>query len=256
MPEQLRLRIEGTGTPLVLLHGWGLNSGVFDQLVAQLSQNFSCYLIDLPGFGENADIPLTTLEAAAQHIAEVIPDAAFVLGWSMGGLVATELALTYQNKVSKLVTVASSPMFVAQGTWAGIAPKVLRLFESQLAHDYSTTLQRFLAIQAMGSPSAKSDILALRKSIQAYPDPCEASLLVGLKWLSEIDLRPRLKDIKQPTLRMYGRLDALVPHAVIAEIHALHPNAESYVFEHVSHAPFMTQLNEFVGQLTNFLQKN
>jgi pimeloyl-[acyl-carrier protein] methyl ester esterase len=171
----------------------------------------------------------------------------------MGGLVATELALTYSNKVSKLVTVASSPMFVAQDTWAGIAPKVLRQFESQLAHDYSTTLQRFLAIQAMGSPSAKADILALRKSIQAYPDPCEASLLVGLKWLSEIDLRLRLKHIKQPTLRMYGRLDALVPHAVITEIQALQPNTESYVFEHVSHAPFMTQLDEFVEQLTKFL---
>jgi pimeloyl-[acyl-carrier protein] methyl ester esterase len=105
----------------------------------------------------------------------------------------------------------------------------------------------------MGSPSAKADILALRKSIQAYPDPCEASLLVGLKWLSEIDLRLRLKHIKQPTLRMYGRLDALVPHAVITEIQALQPNTESYVFEHVSHAPFMTQLDEFVEQLTKFL---
>lgn len=253
MPQQLRLRVEGTGLPIVLLHGWGLNSGVFEQLVARLSQNFSCYLIDLPGFGENADIPLTTLDKAAQHIADVIPDAAIVLGWSMGGLVATELALTYPDKIKKLVTVASSPMFMAQDNWPGIAPKVLHLFESQLAHDYSATLQRFLAIQAMGSPSAKSDILALKKSIQAYPDPCEASLLVGLKWLSEIDLRPRLGDIQQPTLRLYGRLDALVPHAVIADINTLQPAAQSYVFEHVSHAPFMTQLDEFVKQLENFL---
>ncbi len=256
----LCLRIIGTGKPLVLLHGWGLNSGVFDHVARALADRYTCHLIDLPGFGENASQPMTNLNDVAQQLVEVIPQGSVVLGWSLGGLVATQLALAHPKHVSKLIVVASSPKFQAEPAaaqesgWPGIAPKVLQAFEVQLEQDYHSTLQRFMAIQAMGSPTAKADILALRDAIEAYPPPFEASLLQGLSWLSSIDMRSDLKAITQPTLRIYGRLDALVPQAAVTAIQVLQPAAKTVIMEHVSHAPFMTNLSEFNAEVIDFIE--
>lgn len=249
---------------IVLLHGWGLNSGVFDQIAPLLAQTMQVQLIDLPGFGHNASIPLGELEEAVAHLAAMIPDNAIVLGWSLGGLLAQQLALSYPHKVAKLITVASTPHFMAEvhtegdvdnnrGDWLGIAPKVLLQFETQLARDYQKTVQRFLAIQAMGSISAKQDMQSLKQAIEAYPVPCEASLLQGLKLLQQVDLREDIGLITQPTLRIYGRLDSLVPQRVVAAIQALQPESQSVVMEHVSHAPFISNKVEFCEIVRRFI---
>lgn len=271
MTSTLQHRILGSVLPedsrhIVLLHGWGLNSGVFDQIAPLLAQTMRVQLIDLPGFGHNAAIPLGELEQAVVQLSEVIPDNAIVLGWSLGGLLAQQLALSYPHKVSKLINVASTPHFMAEtqteyGTdadhikegWLGIGPKVLLQFETQLARDYQKTVQRFLAIQAMGSVSAKQDMQSLKHAIEAYPAPCEASLLQGLKLLQQVDLRAVIGLISQPTLRIYGRLDSLVPQRVVGAIQALQPDAQSVVMEHVSHAPFISDKVEFCEIVRRFI---
>lgn len=254
MTRVLQQRITGTGLPMVLLHGWGLNSGVFDHLLPLLSQQYSVHLIDLPGFGDNSDMPLGPLSDVARLIAANIPDESIVIGWSLGGLIAQQLALQHPAAVSRLVTIASTPHFMQDDEgWLGIAPNVLGMFEQQLAHDYKKTIQRFLAIQAMGSLSAKQDIHAIKHAIAAYPDPCEASLLTGLQLLQDVDLREQISAITQPTLRLYGRLDALIPHQVVPVIAELQPKAQHVVMEHVSHAPFISDKAATCAHILSFL---
>ena len=262
LPDDLSTNVKNNLPHIVLLHGWGLNSGVFDQVAPLLAETMQVQLIDLPGFGHNAAIPLAELQETFAQLASVIPDNAIVLGWSLGGLLAQQLALSHPQKVSKLITVASTPHFMAvadtnedaKGSgWLGIAPKVLMQFETQLARDYQKTVQRFLAIQAMGSVSAKHDMQALKQAIEAYPPPCEASLLQGLKLLQQVDLREQIEMIQQPTLRVYGRLDSLVPQRAVAAIQALQLHAQSVVMEHVSHAPFISNKVEFCGIVTRFI---
>jgi pimeloyl-[acyl-carrier protein] methyl ester esterase len=262
LPDELPANVENNLPHIVLLHGWGLNSGVFDQVAPLLAETMRVQLIDLPGFGYNAAIPLTELEETVAQLASVIPDNAIILGWSLGGLLAQQLALSHPQKVLKLITVASTPHFMAvadtednakQSNWLGIAPKVLLQFETQLARDYQKTVQRFLAIQAMGSVSAKHDMQALKQAIEAYPAPCEASLLQGLKLLQQVDLRAQIGMIQQPTLRVYGRLDSLVPQRAVAAIQVLQPHANSVVMEHVSHAPFISNKVEFCDIIMRFV---
>ena len=250
LPESL------TNIPLVMLHGWGLNSGVFDQIAPLLAQHSDVILIDLPGFGDNADVPLTSLETVVEQIYSALPERCNLLGWSLGGLIAQKLVLTYSKRVENLVCVATTPFFMAQAQeWFGISPKVLQQFETQLATNYQKTVQRFLAIQAMGSVSAKQDMHVLKDAISRYPQPCEASLLQGLKLLQTVDIRKEINLIQCPTLRIYGRLDALVPHQAISAIEGLQPKTTSIVMEHVSHAPFISDKDNFVQIVRDFLQK-
>ncbi|MEQ3652268.1 MAG: pimeloyl-[acyl-carrier protein] methyl ester esterase, partial [Glaciecola sp.] len=56
-----------------------------------------------------------------------------------------------------------------------------------------------------------------------------------------------------PTLRLYGRLDSLVPHSAINQIQHLQPNSQTLIFKHASHAPFLTDAKVFAEHLRGFI---
>ncbi|GAL05728.1 biotin synthesis protein bioH [Photobacterium aphoticum] len=166
---------------------------------------------------------------------------------------ATRAALLAPEKVSRLVTVASSPCFAAQGMWRGIKPAVLTDFRQQLAQDFDGTVGRFMALQAMGSPTARQDVRQLKEAVLSRPAPQPAALAAGLQMLAEVDLRPQLDAIAQPWLRLYGRLDGLVPVKVAEHMDALAPLSQRQVFASASHAPFISHSSEFADTLLSFL---
>lgn len=136
----------GTGNcHLVLLHGWGLNAEVWRCVSEELASHFTLHLVDLPGFGRSRDFGAMTLEEMAEQVLAQAPDRAIWVGWSLGGLVASQIALTHPERVHALVTVASSPCFSAQEEWPGIKPEVLAGFQQQLSNDFQRTVERFLA---------------------------------------------------------------------------------------------------------------
>lgn len=249
---------------IVLVHGWGMNQGVFSVLAKQLSEqlpaNIYCVCVDLMGHGTQANVQVDeyTLPALATQLEQQIPQNSVLVGWSLGGLVAQYLAIHKCPKVRAIVTIASTPKFQAADDWQGIAPDVLRAFEEQLEHSYARTLNRFLAIQMMGMTNAKRLLQVIKSSLDQHPQPHHQALLKGLTILQETDLRLAIGNITVPTLRLYGRLDALVPQQAIAEIQGLQKNAQSKVYEHVSHAPFISHpewvaqdISKFVDQIIN-----
>lgn len=173
-------------------------------------------------------------------------------GWSLGGMVAQKLALDFPEKVASLITIASTPRFINGPCWPGIQAELLAQFETELARNYQKTLERFLAIQAMGSATAKQDMKAIKQSISAYPSPSETALSAALKLLSTEDLRQHVGKIKQPTLRIYGRLDSLVPTSGIDRICELHPQSDTVVLPHASHAPFISHPQQSADIIRQF----
>ena len=255
MREKINIEVFGQGPALVLIHGWGLNGAVWEHVIPTLSAHFEVHVVDLPGFGLSNHLPVSDdLSAWSDALVSAIDKPAIWLGWSLGGLVATQAALDHPHLVTKLITVASSPKFVEYQQWIGIKPDVLSLFQTQLQQDFSTTLDRFLAIQAMGSASAKQDIKNLQEALKLRPMPAPLALKVGLALLESVDLRTQLSDISQPFLRMYGRLDSLVSHRVIKHIDALAPQSDKVVIAKASHAPFISHRQEFLEQLLAFIK--
>lgn len=256
--EPLHIEVMGEGPAIVLIHGWGLNAGVWYQVAARLAKHYRVYAVDLPGFGHSSSASKIhylndDLSDWTKRVAQAINEPAVWLGWSLGGLVATKAALDFPDQVTKLITVASSPKFVASSSWHGIAPDVLATFQSQLSQDFSVTLERFLAIQAMGSASARQDIKALHGVLNQRPMPAPHALKMGLELLANVDLREQLSNIRQPFLRIYGRLDSLVPARVISKIDLLVPESEKFLFAKASHAPFVSHLDEFLHKIEDFI---
>lgn len=236
----------GHGDELVLLHGWGLNSAVWTTLLPHLTPYFRVHCLDLPGFGESGWEPgFAQLSAMGERIRQYIEaecaGPVHIVGWSMGGLIATDLALRQPRLVKHLMTVASSPRFVASNNWPGVDESVLNDFQLQLADNLEATLKRFLAVQTLGSPHAREDMKALRQQLLSKPLPHAEALQAGLSWLQHCDLRSQLAELTMPLTRFYGRLDSLVPAKVAEHITA----GDMQIFAHSAHAPFMTERVEF-----------
>ncbi len=234
---------------LVLLHGWGLNAEVWDCISAELSSHFTLHLVDLPGFGRSQGFGALTLAEMAECVQARAPEKAIWLGWSLGGLVASQVALSHPGRVQALVTVASSPCFCACDGWPGIKPEVLSGFQQQLSENFQRTVERFLALQTMGTESARQDARRLKNAVLALPMPEVAVLNGGLEILKNTDLREPLRELTLPFLRIYGYLDGLIPHKVIPLIDALWPASESLTIPKAAHAPFVSHPAAFCQAL-------
>ncbi len=224
-------------------------------LTRNLARILRCTFVDLPGFGRSRGFGALSLADMAEVVLRQAPDKAIWLGWSLGGLVASQIALTHPERVQALVTVASSPCFSARDEWPGIKPDVLAGFQQQLSDDFQRTVERFLALQTMGTETARQDARALKKTVLALPMPEVDVLNGGLEILKTVDLRQPLQNVPMPFLRLYGYLDGLVPRKVVPMLDKLWPHSESYIFAKAAHAPFISHPDEFCHLLVALKQR-
>jgi len=209
----LFIQTEGRGdTHLVLLHGWAMHGGVFAPLVDALRDRCTLHVVDLPGHGRSrdCDVPLQPVECA-KAIAARVP-AAIWLGWSLGGLYALQGALDFPRQVQGLAMLCASPRFVRGEGWThAVSPEILQDFGRDLETDYEGTLERFLALEALGSDCAQADLRKLRADTFNEFRPQVRALTEGLDVLEHSDLRSRLHELQQPSAWIAGRRDRLVP---------------------------------------------
>ncbi len=245
----------GRGADLVLLHGWGLNSAVWQELVRELAWDFRVTTIDLPGHGRSRAFPERyTLEELAAWVLQNAPPHAFWMGWSLGGMAALHIAARYPQRVKKLVLVASTPKFVNAPDWQhGVEPEVLGQFSDQLRADYRKTIQRFLALQLRGSEHASAWLRQLREMVFRYGEPESSALHAALDILRGADLRPRLAAVNQPTLVIAGARDRLAPVSAQEYMAANLGQAELQIIPGAAHVPFLTHQQEFQRALRAFI---
>ena len=255
MSVRLEVSTVGSGKQLVFLHGWGVNSGVWQPLINMLKNQFCVTTIDLPGYGCNQQqLPSPyNLENIAQSVAEHLPSNCILIGWSLGGLVAQQIANYYPEKLKQLVLICSSPKFSKSTDWPGIENKVLDFFIHQLALDFTKTLQRLLVVQAMGSVNAKQDAKTIKQAVRQFPLPSPIALSAGLDMLQNIDLREQFKTLLIPCHMFLGRLDTLVPDKVASMVQHLNSKVIVEVITDASHAPFISNTESFAKQLIKAL---
>ncbi|UVK79149.1 MAG: pimeloyl-acyl carrier protein methyl ester esterase [Sodalis sp. Ffu] len=239
---------------LVLLHGWGLNAEVWSCIISRLSPNFRVHMIDLPGYGRSSGYGALTLPQMAEEVSLRAPNSALWLGWSLGGLIATQAALQQPDTMRGLITVASSPRFCAEGHWPGIRLKLLDDLAKQLNEDFFSTVCRFFDVQTLGNEFARQDARWLKSVVLGQPMPSKTVLASGWEMIQNSDLRPTLYKLNVPMLRLYGYLDALVPRKVIPHVDALCPTSRSIIFHAAAHAPFISHPDRFCQVLNEFSQ--
>jgi pimeloyl-[acyl-carrier protein] methyl ester esterase len=247
----------GAGPPMVLLHGWAMHGGIFQPLLAALAQRFTLHVFDLPGHGASIerDGPLDLRETAIR-VAEALPGAIW-LGWSLGGLVALEAALERPLHVRGLILIACNPRFVEAPDWPhGVAHAVFDEFGANLGRDWRATVERFLALECLGSDCARSELRALRASVFERGEPALHVLGDGLKILADTDLRRELAQIDCPALWVAGARDRLVPWQAMQLAAASMPRAEFARVDGGGHAPFIGHPDRVLHLVRDWLDRH
>jgi pimeloyl-[acyl-carrier protein] methyl ester esterase len=242
----------GNGPDLVLIHGWAMHAGIFSPLTRLLTAHFRVHLVDLPGHGANIGSAIACGPAVcADTLVTQLPRALWV-GWSLGGIVALQAALTHADKVRGIVEIAASPRFVLAPDWPlGVAADVFTQFGAGLHRDYHGTVERFLALEALGSDHIQAELRELKAHVFERGEPSLAALEQGLHALETTDLRASLPQLTVPSLWIAGRRDRLVPAAAMRWAAAQSPQGRFVEFSS-GHAPFIGHAPEVAAAIVAF----
>jgi pimeloyl-[acyl-carrier protein] methyl ester esterase len=254
----LHVEIRGSGPDLVLLHGWALHGGMWGPWLDELARQARLHVVDLPGHGRSAwPSGARDLAGLARAVLPAVPRGAAVLGWSLGGMVALELARQHPRHLRALVLVATTPRFLAGPDWEhGLRPDVLDEFSAGLASDYRRTVQNFLALQTRGDERALETLRVLRGLLSAHGEPDPAALAAGLGILREADLRDALPRVTLPVLVVAGEHDRLTPPGAGQALASALPAARFRLVERSGHAPFLSHPGEMLSEVGGFLARH
>jgi pimeloyl-[acyl-carrier protein] methyl ester esterase len=251
----LHVDITGQGPDLVLLHGWGLHSGAWTEVLPALATMARVHAIDLPGHGHSAGVAARTFDEATDAVAAVVPKGAMVCGWSLGGLIAQNLAHRHPDRVARLALVATNACFVERPGWRnGMKLNALESFAAALAADRDGMLKRFVALNAMHAPHGRDAVRAFTERLLDRGVPSDAALAASLAWMRDVDLREQTVKLRVPAVVMHGRRDMIAPvgagrwlaqHLELVRFTELPEAAHMPFFSH--RGAFVALLGELVG---------
>jgi pimeloyl-[acyl-carrier protein] methyl ester esterase len=251
--NNLHVETMGRGPDLVLLHGWAMHSGIWNNVRDQLALTYRLHLVDLPGHGLSPACEPGTLEQLVEKIAEILPQDCIVCGWSLGGQIAVELALREPLLVQKLVLIATTPCFTKRDDWQwGMDARQLQLFMENLKRNYKLTINRFLTLQMSGDQEVIAILAQLRKHFFERKQPDPDALQKTLEILQTNDLRNKLGDIKQPVLLLHGENDVITHPTAARWMDQRLLQSKLIMFPHCGHAPFLSYPEQFITCLNEF----
>jgi len=258
--RRLAWRALGDGPPLVLLHGWAMSSAVFAEVMPQLAKSHRVLALDLPGHGASDPAPAYTLPGLAEDVAAWLGIVGIqrcaLLGWSLGGQVAMQLAVGRPHVVDKLLLISSTPRFTAEGDWNGGLPVgQVRAMERQLRRSYELAMSDFFARMFTDEVMPRERYREIiRFAVRSGRLPAAVDVLACLEILRDTDLRTVLSSLSAPTLVHYGATDAITPAEAGSYLAKAIPGARGVCWDGIGHAPFFSRPGGSVALWQDFLR--
>ena len=248
----------GRGEPLLMIHGWGVNSEIWVSLVDELKLFASVYLIDLPGMGGSSSISPYTLDNIAKEIKANVPIKKFnILGWSLGGQVAMSLAIRMPEFVEKLILMSTTPCFVEKKDWSyGVNKQFFSNFEMEAKQNLNNTLMKFFLIQTRDIDDSKNVMRFLKNEFIELKDENKSSMQLALNVLKETDLRNEVQKIDKPTLIIAGDKDRLTSSKASIWLYEKIKGAKLKEIKGANHMPFISHREIMTESVKKFLQND
>jgi pimeloyl-ACP methyl ester carboxylesterase len=250
-PFEINVWTKGTGRPLLFLHGYERHPGGA-AFLERLAEHHTVYAPEQPGYGTSAGF---------EHVEDLLDLVLFyralvrswgvggldVMGHSMGGMLAAELAVIAPELVERLVLVN------AFGLWLDDQPAV-----DPFGPAAEVLAAKWHAVE--GRPNPEPTIF-----VPSSEGPEEAVLFEArnratatkFMWpFAERGLRRRLQSVEAPTLVVHGTSDGFVPVEYAEELARLVGGAELVRIEDAGHYPMLEQEDAFISAVEAFLGRS
>jgi pimeloyl-[acyl-carrier protein] methyl ester esterase len=248
----------GFGRPLVLLHGWAMSAAVFTEISTLLADDFRLLIPDLPGHGYSSPAMQNDLAGISADLLgwldAVVQGPAILAGWSLGGMLAMEMASSEATAVDRLVLIGTTPRFTLSEDWSCGLPAVqVRALARNLERRFEGTLADFFALAFAGEKIAVERLRTIRSfAVKHSPLPDRDAALDLLNILEEQDQREILSAIKQPVLVLHGEQDQISPFAAGQYLSETFAEGHLEAFAGVGHGPFLSRPQEAVAKIREF----
>jgi 3-oxoadipate enol-lactonase len=254
MSARIAWERRGEGAPVVLVHGLGYARWGWEPVADLLAERFEVVLLDNRGIGESDAPPGPyTASEMADDVMRVLDEAdlesAHVVGTSLGGMIAQELALSAPERVERLVLVCTTP----GGPNAAPMPEpTVRLLAEAATLEPLVALRRFVENALAPDPPEEivERILAHRIATAQPLEAWAAQAAAG----AAFDAWDRLGQVTAPTLVVHGSDDVVVDPANAGLLAELIQGAQSVRFEGCGHLLFWEEPERFVEVVGEFLQ--
>lgn len=238
--------VQGSGSPIVLMHGWGCNLTTLASIEKVAAENHTVYNVDFPGFGESEEPhEVWGVELYTQLIEKFIEaegiENPILLGHSFGGRVG--ILYSSRNKVKKLILVDA----------AGVKPHRSLKYYFKV---YTYKLGKKLMPLIYGKKGAQERIEQMRakRGSSDYNNASPMMRAILSKVVNE-DLKHCMSKISAPTLLIWGENDTATPLRDAQIMEKLIPDAGLVSFPGCGHYSFLDNPIQFAAVLRSFIKE-
>jgi pimeloyl-ACP methyl ester carboxylesterase len=239
MGAQVRIKESGSGEPLLLLHGFASSADTWDGWREALGAQFRVIAVDLPPFALTGPLPKTKMDGEALQafmdalVAKLELDSFYLGGNSLGGYVSWSYARRHPEKVKKLLLVNSAGYPIER-------PFAVQLMTMPVVKDLASHFTPRPLVAAnirdvYGDPSLVTDA-----QIQRYHDMMlrEGARPAVSELLASLDFNGAgVKDVKVPTLIMWGGKDRWIPPENAVKFQKDIAGSQLVIYEELGHIP-------------------
>ncbi|MDX1535501.1 MAG: alpha/beta hydrolase [Candidatus Spechtbacterales bacterium] len=262
----------GRGDPMILLHGLGNSLLQWEDILCDLSNNFTVYALDFPGFGksdpaEKYEINTSYIPLFMRDFIEVLNiENPIIVGGSFGGLIALHYTLRYPSKVRKLVLMDSAGLgreIIWRWRFAAIPPigELFAIFDSLDLRSQDSWLWRTVKLPYVGNKLEEMFYKLSKDNADQLRNDYKSSIKLLRHGVSIFGQRRRivrthmLHTLELPVMIMWGSEDRVFPVKHAYNATALIPNSTLHVFKGAHHWPPLEFPNEFSQVLLDFASK-
>ena len=251
--QDIFIRDEGEGFPLVLVHGFLGSSVMWKPQIDFFKDNFRVITPDLPGYGKsNKAKSHNSIQSISNLLLDCLRekkiDKFHLLGHSMGGMIVQDMAKKSGEKISKLVCYSTGP----RGEMPGRFETVEQSRENLKKNGLKTMVRNIVKTWFVKGEDAKYFDICIETGTQTSKEAADNSLVAFKNW-NGVDT---LKNIKNETLIIWGDQDKSYNLTQVKTLEKNIPNSSLVIFEECAHNIHLEKIEEFNRTVFNFINSN